>query len=211
MNSPEDQWKELYGDFQLNKDYSEYTIHNLPKESGWIRGEIVKNLLDIKSDVRSVLLPGEPLKLKKIYAELLDVEIDKIKTTGLYEDVDYHWNFEEDPPDFGKYDLIPSQAMIEHLVDPFKHVKDLSNSLTGRGYLLIHTVIPGFPYHRYPIDCIRFFPDWFESVGERLKLNIINKYVGDQRILYLYQNTNEDQDSPGANGIIKSLLKLWKK
>ena len=74
--------------------------------------------------------------------------------------------------------------MLEHLVQPYKHVCDLVDALNPGGHLVLHTVIPGFPYHRYPIDCARFFPDWFEEVARRLSLQICDRYIGDLRIMY---------------------------
>lgn len=79
--------------------------------------------------------------------------------------------------------------MMEHLVDPYKHMKDLSSLLEEEGYLIVHTVMPGFMYHRHPVDTIRFFPDWFEEVAskKRLNLKIVSKYVRDFHIFYMYK------------------------
>jgi len=173
-----------YGEFRSDEDYSGYEIGNLPKESGKIRKEIVKAIHDIPDPVSRVPLPGESNAVKYAYADLFRLDEKDIVTAGLYDDVDFHWNFEEDPPDFGKFHCIVSQAMLEHLIDPYKHVKDLTGALEEGGYLILHTVIPGFPYHRFPIDCVRFFPDWFEEVSKKLKLEICDKYVGQLRILY---------------------------
>ncbi|MFK7932194.1 MAG: hypothetical protein AB8G22_01710 [Saprospiraceae bacterium] len=188
-----EQWQNLYGDFKFEEDFSKFTISNLAKESGWIRGEIISSLQKLPTEPESLLLPGEPLSVKAVYAKVLNLNLDSIKTTGLYpvEEVDYYWDFEKDKPDFGYYDLIISQAMLEHLINPYKHMIDLSNALSKGGHLVVHTVIPGFPYHRYPIDCMRFYPDWFEEVGNRLALKIIDKYIGEQRIMYCYQKGTE--------------------
>ena len=187
MDDNRNQWESLFGDFEYGKDYSRLTVHNLDKESGWVRGEIVKSINQITTPVSSALLPGEYNRNKIIYAGLLKINTDKIVTAGLDNDVDYQWNFENNPPDFGKFDLIISQAMLEHLIDPYKHVRDLYNSLNKNGYLILHTVLPGFQYHRYPIDCMRFFPDWFEEVGKRLNLEVCDKYIGDLRIMYRFK------------------------
>ena len=84
----------------------------------------------------------------------------------------------------GKFDLILSQAMLEHLLNPYKHVFDLSQMLNPGGKLVLHTHIPGFNYHRFPIDCVRFYPDWFEAIAERLNLSVYDRYIGDMRICY---------------------------
>jgi len=86
-----------------------------------------------------------------------------------------------------KIDLVVSQAILEHLINPYKHLHDLTNLISSKGYIMIHTVTPGFPYHRYPIDSLRFFPDWFEEVAKRFNLNVINRKIPDTHIFYMYQ------------------------
>lgn len=140
----------------------------------------------IKTPLKTALLPGEHNGLKSVYANLLNIPENEIKTTGLSDNVDYHWNFENRPPNFGHFSIIISQAMLEHLIDPYKHVRDLFDALEPGGHLILHTDIPGFQYHRYPIDCFRFFPDWFEEVAIRLGAIIADKYIGEQRILYRF-------------------------
>ena len=179
-------WESIYGDFELNKNYSHQNISGLDKESGWIRGEIVKTIQQIRTPVKTALLPGEHNGLKSIYSSLLNIPENKIKTSGLDNNVDFHWNFENEPPNFGKFSIIISQAMLEHLIDPYKHVRDLFEALEPGGHLILHTVIPGFIYHRHPIDCFRFFPDWFEEVAIRIDAIIADKYIGEERILYRY-------------------------
>lgn len=184
------QWEGLYGDFEFNRDFHNLDITNLEKESGWIRGEIVHAVQQVPSYKGKVLLPGEPGTLKKAYSEMLGIEQARILTAGLGKEVDYPWNFEKEPPFKGKFSLIISQAMLEHLIDPFRHIKDLMGLLEPGGHLIVHTVMPGFPYHRYPIDCMRFYPDWFEAVADRLRARVIWKYIGELRILYLYRQEN---------------------
>jgi 2-polyprenyl-3-methyl-5-hydroxy-6-metoxy-1,4-benzoquinol methylase len=134
-----------------------------------------------------VLLPGENNAVKHAYVDLFKIPESHIVTAGLADDVDYRWNFENAPPAFGKFDCIISQAMLEHLVKPYEHVRDLIDSLDVGGYLVLHTVMPGFPYHRYPVDCSRFFPDWFEKISKRFHLQVCDKYIGDLRIMYKFK------------------------
>jgi 2-polyprenyl-3-methyl-5-hydroxy-6-metoxy-1,4-benzoquinol methylase len=97
------------------------------------------------------------------------------------------WNFEHDcPGGLGPFSLIISQAMIEHLLEPYKHLRDLFSTLDAGGSMIIHTVTPGFEYHRYPVDCFRFYPDWFEEVADRLGATVTGRFVGDLRILYQF-------------------------
>lgn len=176
--------KRHYGDFRLDRKYNSQHIRGLSKESGTIRGVIVDIVENIEQDINRVLLPGEYNIDKKYYIELFDSDSERIVTAGIGEDTDYQWNFEQDPPEMGKFDLIISQAMLEHLLDPYRHVSDLSQMLNSGGKLILHTHVPGFNYHRYPIDCVRFYPDWFETIAERLGLSVYDRYIGDMRICY---------------------------
>ncbi|UCH45087.1 MAG: hypothetical protein JSV11_12470, partial [Nitrospiraceae bacterium] len=115
------------------------------------------------------------------------IHAGEVLTAGL-SDADYIWNFEEDIPVIkNTVDLVISQAIFEHLLNPYKHLHDLSNLIQSTGYIIIHTVIPGFPYHRHPIDSLRFFPDWFEEAAQRFHLKIIKKRIKDTHIFYMYQ------------------------
>jgi len=47
--------------------------------------------------------------------------------------------------------------------------------------------MPGYNYHRYPVDTLRFFPDWFEEVSKRLNLRIVKKFRRDFNVVYCFQ------------------------
>lgn len=180
--------KKQYGDFNLDKDYSNKHIMGLSKESGIIRGVIVNIIEKAEQNINRVLLPGEYISDKSHYSTLFSIDNSNIVTAGIG-DVDYDWNFEDDPPSMGKFDLIVTQAMLEHLLNPYKHVVELSQILNPGGLLIIHTHIPGFAYHRYPVDCIRFYPDWFEEMAIRLDMSVFDRYIGDLRVCYTLQQT----------------------
>ena len=185
------QIKKQYGNFSLDQDYSDKHIKGLSKESGTIRGVIVNIVKNEEQKLNRVLLPGEYNTDKNQYSKLFGIDVENIVTAGIGDDMDFQWNYEEEPPEMGKFDLIISQAMLEHLLNPYKHVVDLSKMLNPGRKLILHTHIPGFPYHRYPIDCVRFFPDWFETVAERLNLLVYDRYIGDLRICYTLHKVRE--------------------
>lgn len=180
-------FEEIYGDFHIGKSYKSHAIGGVPNESGQIRGEIVFLLKEIHGSIKSLFLPGEKNIIKPLYSDLLAIPVAAITTAGLAEEMDWHWNFEESPPEFGKFDCIVSQAMLEHLIDPYMHMRDMENHLAPAGFLIVHSVTPGFDYHRYPVDCVRFFPDWFEEVGKRLRLVVVQKFIDRGHITYMYQ------------------------
>ena len=180
-------FKKYYGYFHLDADYGNLAVTGLAKESGCIRGEIVNSIQNITDTLKSVLLPGENNAVKDAYAALFKLPNSRITTAGISEHVDFRWNFEHDPPRMGPFDCIVSQAMLEHLINPYKHVCDLYCLLENGGHLILHTHIPGFEYHRYPIDCMRFFPDWFEVMADRLGAAIVDKCIYERRILYHFR------------------------
>jgi len=182
------EWEKIYGEFDKKNDYRLYTLKKLGNESTSYQGEIIKWVKDILfsfSPEQKILFTGET---KKVVEQLkLSFQTKKIESCGLT-NTDYKWNFEEDPPsEMKEFDLIVSQAILEHLLNPYKHMHDLTGLLTLNGYLIIHTVLPGYRYHRYPIDALRFYPDWFEEIAKKLKLTIIKRRVRKTHLFYLYK------------------------
>lgn len=183
------EWRfaELYGDFHFGRSFDRYAIKGLAQESGKIYGAIVKFLDEIPEPLTRVLLPGENNAVKPVYAQLLKMDASRIITAGVLSDMDVQWNFEEEPPAVGPFDCIVSQSMLEHLIDPYKHVRDCVALLRPGGWLVVHTMMPGFNYHRYPVDCFRFYPDWFEEVAKRLGLEVQDRYIRNSRITYKFR------------------------
>ena len=178
---------ELYGDFHFGRSFDRKAIKGLAQESGKIYGGLVKFLIELPAAPETLFLPGENNAVRSVYAKLLGIPPERITTAGILDGMDVYWNFEEPPPQVGPFDCILSQSMLEHLVDPYKHVRELSSLLRPGGHLLIHTVMPGFHYHRHPVDCMRFYPDWFEEIARRLELAVVDKYIHNARITYKYR------------------------
>ena len=129
------EWRfaELYGDFHFGMSLGKFTISGLAKESGNIYGAIVKFVREIPELLTNVLLPGENNTVKPVFAVLLGIDQSKIVTAGVLSDMDVQWNFEKDPPTVGPFHLIVSQSMIEHLIDPYKHMRDCAALLQPGG------------------------------------------------------------------------------
>lgn len=177
------QWEEIHGPFD-HGNYDQYTLHDLPSESSYYHGEIIRWVQQLSSAPTRTLLAGEA---NLAAAELRKkMELGKVTTAGVL-DVDMPWNFEEKPPEMGHFDLIISQAILEHLIDPYRHMLSLASLLEAGGYLLVHTVTTGFVYHRYPIDAYRFFPDFFETFAQKTDLSVQRRRVHDSHIFYLFQ------------------------
>ena len=163
----------------------------LARASGHIRAEIIDQVDAARrtsSRVERILLAGEPPAVVSAYCSWLMVDESQITTAGLDDGADVTWDFDQPAPSsLGAFDLVISQAIIEHLVDPFGHVTALFELLGSGGTLIVQTVIPGFPYHRYPVDCVRFFPDWFELVAARVGAEVVGRYCDDLRICYSFR------------------------
>ncbi|KKQ95038.1 MAG: Methyltransferase type 11 [Candidatus Woesebacteria bacterium GW2011_GWA1_39_11b] len=184
--------KKVYGNFEwLNVfDIKKYTLvfkGRTRNVVGELLGELIKIVSDLHIQPRRVLLDGDSKSIKNQIKNRFSFNSAEVLTVGIGKNFDYNWNFENDPPKNlpNDFDLIISQAMFEHLINPYKHLVDLAKSTRKGGVVLIHTVMPGFPYHRYPIDAVRFFPDWFETSADRLKLKIVRKFQRDFHLFYL--------------------------
>lgn len=177
-----------YKKFKVNENHSQLEFP-MDNESGCIYGEIAYMIASVEGQLKRVLFTGEENNSKvTLKSNINKLQKSKIFTTGLSKDVDYNWNFEKTPPKLGKFSLIVSQAMFEHLMDPYKHFCDLANHLEIGGHLIIHTVMPGFFYHRHPIDSLRYYPDWFEEMAspDRCNLKIAKKMIRNMHIFYMY-------------------------
>jgi SAM-dependent methyltransferase len=186
--------KAAFGDFEKlsRADQKKYTLlyaNDLKNVSGVLVGEIVKMILDLKLDPAKVLLDGDDKSVVEQFRENFGFKKTEILTAGKQGNFDFEWDFENDLPEnlLGNFDLIVSQAMFEHLIDPYKHFKDLAGLLKQGGYLAIHTHVPGYAYHRYPVDTLRFFPDWFELSAKRNGLQVERKFLRNFHIIYLFQ------------------------
>ncbi|MGB0747781.1 MAG: hypothetical protein ACPGO3_03455 [Magnetospiraceae bacterium] len=181
-----DQFTRNYGDFHLDYDCRGDAVKGLQNESGQIYGYVAVALRSLPTPPSALLLAGEGARAKPLYAGIAGIGEEVVTTAGLHDDADVHWNFEHQPPESlqGQACVI-SHAIIEHLIDPFGHLRDLIGLLAPGGHLIVHTAMPGFPYHRYPVDCFRFYPDWFEEVADRFHLTVRDKYIGDEQIVYV--------------------------
>lgn len=174
----------IYGAFDPAV-YKSYGIE-CGSESGHIAGQFAVWSKRLNPSPRLVLLSGED---NKVIPYLQSHLLASVFTTAGMLSCDYTWNFENDPPaGLGQFDLVMEQAVLEHLLNPYKHVQDLAAHTKVGGYLMIHAAGNSFPYHRYPIDACRLFPDWFEEIAKRMKLTIIRKsFTSDANIFYMYR------------------------
>jgi SAM-dependent methyltransferase len=184
----------VYGNFEKlsRADQKKYTLlyaNERKNVSGVLVGEIVKMILDLDLNPDKILLDGDDKSVVGQFKNRFYFQKTEVVTAGKGENFDFDWNFEEDHPENmpKDFDLIVSQAMFEHLIDPYKHFKDLANLTKSGGYLAINTHIPGYTYHRFPADTVRFFPDWFELSAKKNGLKVKRKFLRNFHIIYLLE------------------------
>jgi len=114
----------------------------------------------------SLALVAEPAAAEPILANLLGIS-------------DVHAF--PDPPDLNvkqewnrTYDVVVCQAVLEHVCRPSIAIENLLQMTSLGGLLSLHTHLPEMPYHAYPIDCVRFFPDCFRALAEYLPCKVID-------------------------------------
>jgi len=177
-----------YPEIQTEVNWRQHNVYNMNNECGFIFGRVANLLLNLQKKPKRMLLAGEDNKVKKSYSDLMKLPEETFVTAGLGKGGDFEWDFDGVPSDkLGKFDVIVSHAMIEHLVDPYCHVKSLIHLLEPGGIVIVDTVMPGFPYHRYPVDCVRFFPDWFMEVAKRNHVEIYDQFIAEDHIVFTYR------------------------
>ena len=74
----------------------------------------------------------------------------------------------------GNYDVLLSQALLEHIVDPVQLIKNLNVLLKKDGILVIHTHNPLMGLHRFPVDTLRYNEDFFHSLQNYVSMELLD-------------------------------------
>jgi hypothetical protein len=91
----------------------------------------------------------------------------------------------------GGYDIILSQALLEHVCNPFMAIENFVDLLNNDGLIVLHTHNYKMPYHAYPIDCIRFYRDWFYDLPNYLPIKIVQFLEADVHLFCVYKKIRE--------------------
>lgn len=137
---------------------------DLPNSTGKWHGLII-DWMDYYFDrVKDCLLITENKSVANVLSTRFPFDF---YTVDLYNEFNVEVDFEADlcnPEDWKQIppvDSIVSQAALEHVYDPFGAAKNMLVNLKNGGYGILHSHTPGYRYHAYPRDYIRFYPDWF--------------------------------------------------
>jgi SAM-dependent methyltransferase len=174
-----------------NWDYDS-TLHNgwfgerfvVPNQSTGYHG-LLKQWWDFyKVDNSSWLLVSEKNTAKPYFSAIYPN--DTFSTLEYYadeQDVDYRFNLCDRSIVYNlpKFDIVLCQATLEHVYDPFSAMLNMSSLLNKNGILLTHTHTPGFEYHPYPKDYIRYYSDWFIDIP---------KFIYNIELLELFDENN---------------------
>ncbi len=154
----------------------------LPNESKFYHGQIMHWVRHLAPS--TILLAGEEMDVAPIIGN--EVGASLVETAGLH-GANYLWDFNLTPPQaLGpmRYDMVITQAIFEHILNPYMYLSFLALLTGPGGHVVIHTHTPGFPYHKFPIDCLRYYPDWFEAVGPHFNLEVVG-IVSDSAHLFI--------------------------
>jgi len=75
----------------------------------------------------------------------------------------------------GLWDIacVMSQALLEHVCRPSIAIENMLRMTEPGGVVILHTVNPECGYHAFPIDCVRFFPDFWADLAKYLPFELL--------------------------------------
>ncbi len=187
--------KEIHFDDLYNKDNIEWNykngcggFENFSNTSNGYHGILIQ-WLEYYNTGTNVLLVSEAdivkKEFEKKYPKLNFYTIDFFPGIQ-YGDADYKLDIcNMNDSDFTiKFDLIINQATLEHVYDPYGAMKNLVSILNKNGIIVTHTHPPGYRYHQFPRDYIRFMKDWWYDLPKNLNNNI------ELLQLWMFQNSH---------------------
>lgn len=143
--------------------------------SGGLLRELVENQFVELFDGMKILLVSEPSHAAQQLRDWLESEIKLIPgEVAVLEDlIGVNWDKEHHGYDLANltdaqrsavgsgWDLVVCQSLLEHVLDPVRVLDALVPMTSEDGIVSVQTVNLWMSYHAYPIDCLRFFPDFF--------------------------------------------------
>lgn len=73
----------------------------------------------------------------------------------------------------GQHAVVLSQSLLEHVSRPSIAIENMVRMVEPGGIVVIHTVNPPCGYHAYPIDCVRFFPDFWYDLAKYIPYELV--------------------------------------
>lgn len=90
------------------------------------------------------------------------------------------------------YDLVVCQSLLEHVLNPVQVIDNLVGMLGETGILALQTCNPIMRLHRFPIDTLRFHPDFFAEYGRNSDMDVFVKESGASIFAFLATNLTSE-------------------
>lgn len=99
-------------------------------------------------------------------------DLTKGKNVDVVLSAPYHWpELESD-----SFDLVVSSQVLEHVPKPWEWIKEIAR-VTKPGGLVYLCSPNSMPYHAYPVDCWRVWPDGMRGLMEDAGLSVVECYA----------------------------------
>jgi len=167
MNSQKPNWKKFFG--------RKIKANNL---SGYFH-EILFEFIKYYGPGKNILLVLEPLICKKVFKEYfgyMDIDIDNISYEGERgEEYKFDLNVivKHEKKISKQYDIVFCQAVLEHICRPSILIENLVDFTNDGKYIILMSVNPRKKYHGYPLDCVRFFADFYKDLTNYLSIELM--------------------------------------
>ncbi len=89
-----------------------------------------------------------------------------------------------------QFNFVFCQALLEHVCRPSIVIENLRQFTKKDGYIILHTHNFKQPYHAYPIDCCRFYKDFFYDICKYVPLEVIEYNEWEQHIFVVWKRIN---------------------
>ena len=86
-----------------------------------------------------------------------------------------------------KVDVVFAQALLEHVCRPCIVIENFCNMVKSGGYIILHTHNREMKYHAFPIDCCRFFKDYFVDLCKYLPVKVSEYDEWNEHIAVCYR------------------------
>lgn len=159
--------------FNFKEFYGMEHFIQAPNLSGGFHGVSFAQIKKyFKPDNHILLIAEQPKVFPTFKAHFPSATVFNIGFEGQHGE-EYVLDLNKDHCFVNDFDIVFSQALLEHICNPFQAIKNMSKLCKNGGHIVIHTVNSQMPLHRYPIDCLRFFEDWFKDICNYLPIELV--------------------------------------
>jgi SAM-dependent methyltransferase len=124
------------------------------------------------SSVLEIGPSGVPSVYQKIVAGT-SIHWDTLELYDTYPGITYVSQHEyKYPVEDNKYDIVVSGQVMEHVKKIWTWLEELKRITKPNGIIIIINPV-SWPYHEFPVDCWRIFPEGMKALAETTGLNVI--------------------------------------